>query len=166
MNDFSSKCANINLVITDVDGVLTDGTIYFSKEGEALKKFSVRDGMGVELLHEKKIKVILLTRENSEIVKKRGEKIKADKTILNIQNKKDELEKIQSEFNVERENIAYIGDDLNDLEIMLSVGFSATPADGHSKIKQIADFICNCNGGNGAFREFCEVILDNRGASD
>tara|TARA_Y100001936_G_C16050495_1_gene657502 strand:- start:279 stop:773 length:495 start_codon:yes stop_codon:yes gene_type:complete len=162
MKDFFDKCSNITLVITDVDGVLTDGTVYFSSRGEEMKKFNMRDGMGVELLHKNKIKVILLTKENSKIVKKRGEKISADKIILGIQNKKNELEKIQNEFKIDKKNIAYIGDDLNDLEIMSSVGFSATPSDGHPKIKDIADYICDSSGGNGAFREFSELILDSK----
>ena len=161
--ELESKLKEIKLVISDVDGVLTDGGIYFSSEGESLKKFNVKDGMGVELLHENNIKVILLTRENSEIVKKRGEKINVDKTILGIMNKKEELEKIKIEFSIEKECIAYIGDDLNDLEIMSSVGFSATPHDGHKQIKNVSDYICNSKGGEGAFRELAELIIDNGG---
>ncbi len=160
-NELESKLREIKLVISDVDGVLTDGGIYFSDTGESLKKFNVKDGMGVELLHKNNIKVILLTRENSEIVKKRGEKINVDKVILGIMNKKNELEKIKIEFQVEKKDIAYIGDDLNDLEIMSSVGFSATPYDGHKQIKHISNYICKTKGGNGAFREFAELIIDN-----
>ncbi len=159
-NELESKLKKVKLVISDVDGVLTDGGIYFSNTGESLKKFNVKDGMGVELLHENNIKVILLTRENSEIVKKRGEKINVDKTILGIMNKKKELEKIKIEFEVENNCIAYIGDDLNDLEIMSSVGFSATPCDGHNQIKDMADYICKRKGGDGAFRELAELIIN------
>jgi len=159
MKSLLQKCKKIKLVISDVDGVLTDGGIYFSNQGESLKKFNVKDGMGVELLHNKKIKTVLMTREKSSIVKKRGQKIKSDKIMLGIMNKYKELEKIKKEFNVENENIAYIGDDINDLEIMKSVGLSATPSDGHIKIKSISNYICKKNGGEGAFREFAELIL-------
>ena len=166
MEKLIEKCREIELVISDVDGVLTDGGIYFSSMGESLKKFNVRDGMGVELLHDNHIKVILLTRENSDIVKLRGKKINADKTILGIKNKKNELIKIQNELKIEPKNIAYIGDDLNDLEIMLSVGLSGTPSDGHSEIKSISDYVCHNSGGNGAFREFIELILKHRRKND
>tara|TARA_B110000014_G_C19990744_1_gene513144 strand:- start:173 stop:664 length:492 start_codon:yes stop_codon:yes gene_type:complete len=159
MKSLLQKCKKIKLVISDVDGVLTDGGIYFSNQGESLKKFNVKDGMGVELLHNKKIKTVLMTREKSSIVKKRGQKIKSDKIMLGIMNKYKELEKIKKEFHVENENIAYIGDDINDLEIMKSVGLSATPSDGHTKIKSISNYICKKNGGEGAFREFAELIL-------
>jgi len=160
MKKLLKKCEKIKIVISDVDGVLTDGGIYFSDKGESLKKFNVKDGMGVELLHKNKIKTILMTREKSNIVKKRGQKIKSDKTMLGIMNKKNQLVKIKKEFHVQYENIAYIGDDVNDLEIMKAVGLSATPHDGHIKIKAISDYICKKNGGDGAFREFSELILE------
>ena len=91
----------------------------------------------------------------------RGEKINADKIILGIKNKFDELEKLKQEFNVNSKEIGYIGDDLNDLEIMSSVGFAGTPFDGHEKIKEVSDYICEKRGGHGAFREFAEIIIEN-----
>ena len=112
------KCKLIKLVITDVDGVLTDGGMYYSEKGEILKKFNAKDGMGVEILSQYKIKTILLTRENSNIVKKRGSKIKTAATYIGILNKKSQLKKISKKFKVPLTRIAYIGDDLNDLEIM------------------------------------------------
>ena len=161
MSKITQICKKIKIVISDVDGVLTDGGVYYSEKGESLKKFNVKDGMGVELLHNKNIKVILLTRENSKIVQMRGEKINADKIILGIKNKFDELEKLKQEFNVNSKEIGYIGDDLNDLEIMSSVGFAGTPFDGHEKIKEVSDYICEKRGGHGAFREFAEIIIEN-----
>ena len=86
-NKLNQKCKKIKLVVTDVDGVLTDGGMYYSEKGEIMKKFNAKDGMGVELLLQNNIKTILLTRENSTIVKKRGLKIKAASTIIGIQNK-------------------------------------------------------------------------------
>ena len=154
------KVKKIKIVLTDVDGVLTDGGVYFSSKGESLKKFNMRDGMGVELLHKNNIKTVLITKENSKIVKKRGKKIKADGIFMGITDKKKYLSKIKKKFLLETKNIAYIGDDVNDLEIMKSVGFSATPSDGHITIKQISDYICKNNGGNGAFREFVDLILE------
>ena len=112
------KCKLIKLVITDVDGVLTDGGMYYSEKGEILKKFNAKDGMGVEILLRHRVKTILLTRENSNIVKKRGAKIKTAATYIGILDKKSQLKKISKKFKVPPTKIAYIGDDLNDLEIM------------------------------------------------
>jgi len=153
------KCKNIKLVITDVDGVLTDGSMYYSDQGEVLKRFNTHDGMGVELLLRNDIRTILMTREKSIIAKKRGKKINAVTTYINIKNKKEQLEKICRLFNVNEEQIAYIGDDLNDYEIMKSVGFCATPANGVKQIKSIAHYVCQLSGGNGAFREVADLIL-------
>ena len=156
------KCKLIKLVITDVDGVLTDGGMYYSEKGEILKKFNAKDGMGVEILSQYKIKTILLTRENSNIVKKRGSKIKTAATYIGILNKKSQLKKISKKFKVPFTRIAYIGDDLNDLEIMKLVGFAATPADGIKDLRKIVDYVCKNNGGHGAFREIADLLVLSR----
>ena len=131
-------CKKIKLVITDVDGVLTDGGMYYSDKGEIMKKFNTKDGMGVELLLKNNIKTILMTKENSIIAKKRGKKINAVATYINVKNKEEELDKICKKFNVSKSEIGYVGDDLNDYKIMKMVGFSATPANGVKQIKNIA----------------------------
>ena len=159
MVNSKQKLKDIKLVITDVDGVLTDAGIYYNKNGEFLKKFNTRDSFGMELLLEKNIKTVMLTRENSEIVKQRAKKIKIVDLFSNIKNKKSILSKIQKKYSVKINEIAYIGDDINDLEIMKSVGFCASPNDGISQIKKISDYVCILNGGQGAFREFAELIL-------
>ena len=100
-----------------------------------------------------------MTKENSIIVKKRGKKMNVADTYVNIKNKEHELEKICKIFDVKKNEIAYIGDDLNDYGIMKKVGFSVTPNDGIEKIKKIADYICKKNGGEGAFREMADLIL-------
>ena len=153
------KCKLIKLVITDVDGVLTDGGMYYSEKGEILKKFNAKDGMGVEILSQYKIKTILLTRENSNIVKKRGRKIKTAATYIGILNKKSQLKKISKKFKVPLTRIAYIGDDLNDLEIMKLVGFAAMPSDGIKDLRKIVYYVCKNNGGHGAFREIADLIV-------
>ena len=149
----------IKLVITDVDGVLTDGGMYYSNKGEIMKKFNTKDGMGVELLLKNNIKTILMTKENSIIVKKRGKKMNVAATYVNINNKEQELEKICKKFDVKTSEIAYIGDDLNDYKIMKLVGFSATPANGISQLKKIVNFTSNVNGGDGVFRDVSDMIL-------
>ena len=161
-NKLKQKCKKIKLVVTDVDGVLTDGGMYYSEKGEIMKKFNAKDGMGVELLLQNNIKTVLLTRENSKIAKKRGLKIKAASIITGIQNKELHLEKICRKFRVSPKEIAYIGDDVNDIEISRLVGVSAVPIDGILPLKKIVDYICKNKGGNGAFREFVDLIIISR----
>jgi len=152
------KCKKIKLIITDVDGVLTDGGMYYSAKGEEFKKFNAIDGMAVELLRKQGIKTVFMTKENSQIAKQRGKKVQAA-AVVNIISKEKLLPKICHRFSVEAEEIAYIGDDINDFEIMKLVGFSATPVNGLYQVKKIADYICKSRGGEGAFREFTDLIL-------
>ena len=154
-----NKIKNIKLVLTDVDGVLTDGGMYYSADGEYMKKFNTRDSMGMELLLNYKIKTVLITRENSKIVKKRVQKIQTVDLYSGVLDKKDLLPKILKKYNVKYDEIAYIGDDINDIDIMKSVGFSVTPSDGNYRVKKISDYICDLKGGEGAFREFADIIL-------
>ena len=153
-----SKCKKIKLILSDVDGVLTDGGMYYSDQGEIMKKFNTRDGMAILLL-EKNIPTILISGENSKIVIARAKKIHAAEAIIRIKNKEILLPKLCKKYNVKNSEIAYIGDDLNDFKIMEKVGFSVTPNDGIEKIKKIADYICKKNGGEGAFREMADLIL-------
>lgn len=147
------------MLITDVDGVLTDGGMYYSEKGEVLKKFNAKDGMGVEILKNNGIKTVFLTRENSKIVRLRGKKVKADGIYINISFKERELLKICKKFNVSPNEVAYIGDDINDITIISKVGLSACPNDAVKDVKQKSDYICKLNGGEGVFREFAELIL-------
>ena len=155
-----TKYKKIKLIITDVDGVLTDGGMYYSEKGELLKKFNTKDGMAVELLHKASIKTIFLTGENSKIVKIRAKKVKADDCHINIKQKEKIFSEICKKFNVKPFNVAYIGDDVNDLKIMSCVGLTACPSDAQKQIKLISDLKCEKEGGKGAFREFANVILD------
>ncbi len=155
-----SKAEKIKLIITDVDGVLTDTGIYYSPTGEALKRYSIRDGMGVERLRKYvDIETIIITGENSGTVKSRAEKLKITQVYLGVKDKEALLEEIKKKNQLSSENIAYIGDDSNDYDIMKLVGFTATPADGMSFIKEISDYVCEAKGGYGAFREFAELII-------
>ena len=153
------KIKKIKLVISDIDGVLTDGGMYYSSTGEFLKKFNTKDSFGMELLLKNGIKTIFLTREKSIINEKRAEKIAIVDLYSGIKNKEMLIPKILKKYNVTLDEIAYIGDDLNDLQFMNQVGFSATPCDGIFDIKKISDYICKSSGGNGSFREFSDLIL-------
>lgn len=157
--DIQIKLKKIKLVITDVDGVLTDGGMYYTENGEFMKKFNTRDSMGMELLLEKGVKTVLLTRENSKIVKKRADKIRIVDLYSGILDKKSILGEIAKKYAVINDEIAYIGDDVNDIEIMEIVGFAATPSDGASKVKEISDYVCKVKGGEGAFRELADLVI-------
>jgi len=154
-----SKCKKIKLVITDVDGVLTDGGRYYSDKKEIFKKFHVRDGMGVNLLLRNEIKTVIITKEISKIVNFWAKEMNISKVYSGIKIKENELEKICKHYKILPSEIAFIGDDVNDLELMKKVGFSATPFDGILQAKKIANYVCKASGGNGALREIADLIL-------
>jgi len=150
---------HIKLVLTDVDGVLTDGGRYYSPKGEVLKKFHTRDGMGVNILLRNGIKTAIVTKENSSVTNKWAKDMNISFVYKGIQHKEKELPKICRKFKVTPDQIAYIGDDVNDAKLLSSVGISATPNDGIPILKKTVDFVCKNNGGSGAFREFVDHIL-------
>jgi 3-deoxy-D-manno-octulosonate 8-phosphate phosphatase (KDO 8-P phosphatase) len=154
-----NKCKNIKIILTDVDGVLTDGGRYYSEKGETLKKFHVRDGMGINILLRNGIKTIIITKENSKITKKWAKEMNVTKVISGSIKKEAELSKICQEFNVSKKELAYIGDDVNDFNLLQLVGFSAVPNDANENIKKNVDYVCVKNGGNGAFREIGDMIF-------
>ena len=156
------KCSIIKLVITDVDGVLTDGGMYYSNKGDVMKKFHARDGMGVTLLKKQNIPTIIITKEETKTVKEWSKKMSINHLYDGIQNKSSLLKKITQKYNVQPKNIAFIGDDINDIELLEKVGFSATPHDGIMETKKICDYVCKNIGGYGAFRELADLILSSK----
>jgi 3-deoxy-D-manno-octulosonate 8-phosphate phosphatase (KDO 8-P phosphatase) len=161
MNDeLIAKAAKIKLLLTDCDGVLTDGGVYYGENGEVLKKFNIRDGMGVERLRNlANVETGIITGEVSPSVQKRAEKLKITELHLGIKDKPAILLEILKRKNLQPDEIAYIGDDVNDIEIMKMVGLTACPADAMIFNKNIANYICENKGGEGAFREFAELII-------
>tara|TARA_Y100000996_G_scaffold408538_2_gene387757 strand:- start:11 stop:541 length:531 start_codon:yes stop_codon:yes gene_type:complete len=159
--EIMKKCSDVKIIISDVDGVLTDGGMYYGENGEIMKKFNTKDGMGVELSR-KEIKVVLMTKEESKIVLKRAKKMKVDKTYIGVEKKEKLLPEICKIYKITKEEIAYIGDDMNDYNIMKEVGFSITPNDGINNIKKISNYICKLNGGEGVLREAIDLILFNK----
>ncbi len=154
------KLQKIKIVLTDNDGVLTDTGVYYSTKGEEFKRFSIRDGMGVERLRKYAgIETIIITGEESGSVRSRAVKLKIKEYYLGVDKKAEILPEIMKKNNVKPENIAFIGDDSNDVELMKLIGLKVTPADGMSFIKEMADYICDNRSGNGAFRELAELIL-------
>jgi len=156
------KIMKIKMLAMDVDGTLTDGSMYYSENGEQLKRFNVRDGMSIHLLENSGIIPAIITSENSSITKARAKKLNISQVILGSRNKTEDIKKLALDNNIKLEEIAYIGDDINDLHVIKIVGFSGCPADSTELIKQNVDYICKSEGGRGAVREFVELILINQ----
>ena len=153
------KCSKIKIVLTDVDGVLTDGGMYYSSKGDIMKKFHARDGMGVTLLRKHNIHTIIVTKEKNAIIKQWAKKMKIKKLYDGMVKKESILKKICKNFSVIPEQVAFIGDDVNDLQLLKTVGLSAVPNDGISMAKMICNYVCKNKGGKAAFREFADLIL-------
>lgn len=151
--------SEIKYLVLDVDGVFTDGRVAVTKDGELSKTFSLRDGMGIELLRLEKVEVIVMTSENSLIVAKRMEKLKLDYVFLGVKDKYSKIEQFLLDKKIDRSNIAYIGDDINDLSNICSCGLTFTPIDGIEKVKDCADYILHNKGGDKAIREAIEIII-------
>lgn len=158
-NELYEKLKKVKLLAMDVDGTLTDAGMYFTENGEASKRFSTRDGMGVVLLRKAGIDSAIITSENSRIVEARAQKLAIEHVILGSHNKEFALKELCRKLKLDLEEIAYIGDDVNDAYAMRIVGISACPADSVDYIKNIANYLCKANGGYGAVREFAELIL-------
>lgn len=156
------KCLKIKLIMTDVDGVLTDGGRYYSDRGEIFKKFHVRDGMGVNLLLRNGISTVIITKEDSKLVDYWAEAMNITKVYSRVKIKENQLKRICKTYRLLPSQIAFIGDDVNDLELMKSVGFSATPYDGIVQAKKIATYICKARGGEGVLREVADIILQEK----
>lgn len=157
------RAAKIRLVAMDVDGTLTDGSMYFSAEGEALKRFSTRDGMGITLLQRSSIECVIITSENSLIAQRRAEKLRIKHVILHSHNKTDDLRVLLEDLQCPFDAVAYIGDDVNDVPVMQCCGLVACPSDAVTAVKQVSHYVCNAPGGNGAVRELSELILTSQG---
>lgn len=158
-----AKC--IRLLLTDCDGVLTDGGVYYSDEGERMKRFSARDGMGVERLRDAGIATAIVTGERSACVQKRAEKLGITAVYLGVRRKADLLDRILAESHCNPDEVATIGDDVNDLELLErvgTVGLTAAPADAMPEVLRRVHYWTNRRGGHGAFREFAEWILSMR----
>lgn len=156
---FAEKAPDIRLFLTDVDGVLTDAGMYYTEAGDELKKFNTRDGMGLALLRKVGVLTGIVTSENTSLVERRATKLNLDILRQGVRDKAVVLAELLKELQLEPSQVAYIGDDLNDLGIIQNVGLSASPADAAAEIIQYADYICQRRGGEGCVREFVEKIL-------
>lgn len=149
----------IRFLVMDVDGTLTDGKIYMSSQGELFKAFDIKDGYTIYTLDKIGIIPIIITGRVSEIVERRATELKITEIHQGVRDKMSKLQEVLSKYNGNIDEVAYIGDDYNDKECMIECGYSGCPSDSEPDIKPYVDYVCSCNGGKGALREFVKQII-------
>ena len=152
----------IKLFLTDVDGTLTDGGMYYTAEGDVMKCFYVRDGMGMQLLQKAGVKVGIITSENTPIVEKRARKLGVDFLYQGVgfNRKVEAVEDLCQQLGISMSEVAYIGDDVNDIALLSVVGLAACPQDAEDQVKTVEGImVTHKQGGKGAVREFAKYIL-------
>lgn len=166
-DELLARAGRIKLVISDNDGVFTDNGVYYGESGEVMKRYSIRDGMGVERLREKGIETAIMTGELSPSVRKRAEKLKMERSWLGIKDKLAMLPKVLEETGLQLSELAYIGDDVNDVAIMEAIaaeGLAACPGDATPFVRPLVHYRAEHAGGHGAFRDFAEWLIEMRSA--
>lgn len=155
--------STIKLIFTDIDGVWTDGGMYYDNAGNEWKKFNTSDSAGILFARAAGIKVAIVTGEETLIVKRRAEKLKVEYVFQGVVDKLTIASKLCAELGISLRECAYIGDDINDIGLLKAVGFSGCPLNAPSYIKELAHYVTTLAGGEGAFREFVERILSDLG---
>ncbi len=160
------RARRVKLLITDIDGVMTDGRIVYSVYGDELKFFDVTDGFGISLLHRVGIKTVIITAKKSRIVKLRARDLKVAKAYAGFIDKRIPFEDVLKRFKIPEDEICFIGDDLIDIPILNRVGFAVSVPNGMEEVKLIAHHVTAKPGGRGAVREICELILKSQNKWD
>ncbi len=160
--DIEKKLQDIQLLLLDVDGVLTDGSINYDNNGNEIKTFSVKDGLGIRMLKDSGIDVGIITGRSSEALLHRCKNLKIEHIFDGISDKEKALKEILVKFDLNADNTCFIGDDFPDIPAMKRVGLSVAVGDAHNELKKIADITTKANGGKGAVREICERILSSK----
>ncbi|MBH0191182.1 MAG: HAD hydrolase family protein [Nitrospira sp.] len=158
-----SLLRHIRLFATDVDGVLTDAGMYYSESGDEWKKFNTRDGMGIKLLQRAGLITAIVTQERTRLVARRAEKLAIPELHQGVMDKLSVIRDIAARHGISLDQVAYIGDDVNDIEALKAVGLSASPADGLPEVVRVVKYLCQKKGGEGAVRELAEMILKAQG---
>ncbi|MEC4681493.1 MAG: HAD hydrolase family protein [Nitrospirota bacterium] len=149
----------LKLFATDVDGVLTDAGMYYGESGEELKKFHTRDGMGIKLLQAEGVVTAIITMEQTKIVARRAKKLGISEVFQGAKDKVSVLTHLSGKLGIPFEQMAYMGDDVNDVAALQTVGYAAAPADCVDQVRQVVHYICHKKGGEGAVREVIDMIL-------
>jgi 3-deoxy-D-manno-octulosonate 8-phosphate phosphatase (KDO 8-P phosphatase) len=165
MNLIRDKASQIEMIIFDVDGVLTDGSLFYDNQGQEYKAFNSKDGHGIRMLMDGGIKLALLTGRKSDLVLHRAENLKIPPELIyqGYRDKRPAFAELCEKTGIKPEHIAYVGDDVVDLPVMSKVGLAIAVADAHPFVKQHADWVTEKAGGRGAAREICEMLLDAQG---
>lgn len=158
-----SRAARLRLMGFDVDGVMTDGRLYFSAQGEELKVFNSLDGHGIKMLRDACVEVAIISGRSSAALEQRAENLGIELLYMGVADKRACLHDLLARLNIQAEETGYMGDDVVDLPILRSCGFSSTPADGHPLVRHHVHYVAQHDGGRGAVREVCDFILTAQG---
>lgn len=157
--DYRSRVAHIKLLVFDVDGVLTDGSLLVGPDGEAMKVFYCQDGLGISLAHKAGLKTAIITARQSRMVSARGEELKIGTVYQGAADKAEALKDLLDRHSFDAAEVAYVGDDINDLPVLTRVGLACAPANAVTEVKERAHYVASHSGGQGAVREIIEMIL-------
>jgi len=160
MQDIQQKAQQIRLVIFDVDGVLTDGSLFLGDDGQEYKAFNSKDGHGMKMLQASGVAIAIITGRTSEVVRIRMHSLGIAHVFQGIEDKAGAYEELKQKLDLIDAQIAYVGDDIVDLPVMTRVGLSICVADGHALVRQHAHWTTHQAGGRGAAREVCELLMD------
>lgn len=161
--ELTAKMANIRLAVFDVDGVLTDGRLYFLADGSEFKTFNTLDGQGIKMLQRSGIETAIITGRSSAVVERRAQNLGITHLFQGREDKLTALNELLAKVNLTHQQVAYLGDDLPDLAAIRKVAFGAAVANADDFVKAHADYVTQAYGGQGAAREFCQVILHAQG---
>lgn len=162
MMDQKELAKKVKLIIMDVDGTLSDGRFFILPNGETVKSFDVKDGTGIIFARLAGIKTAIITGKSSKIVRKRADELQVDDYYEGVYNKTIPFFELLKKYDIQKEEVAYIGDDIGDAEVMGMVGFAAAVGDAHPLIKRVSHYIAKRYGGRGAVREVIDFIIDNQ----
>ena len=165
-NDMNDKLKNIQLLLLDVDGVMTDGGIIYDASGLETKRFNVRDGHGIKMLQRHGVEVGIITGRTSIVVDNRAKELGISLVYQGALKKLESYEDVKARTGLDDSRIAYMGDDIIDVPVMRRVAFAATPVDGLAEVRAVAHYVAALGGGRGAVREVCDLILKARGVWD
>ncbi len=164
--DSKTRAQKIKLLILDVDGVLTNGEIIFSRDGDAMKVFNPTDGLGLSIAQRNGIHIAIITGRQSDMVRLRAMELKIPDIYQGFMDKLQALAELQDKYGLSDDEIAYVGDDLNDLPVLMRAGLACAPANAVEDVKSRVHYVCRREGGRGAVREIVEMILQAQGKWD
>lgn len=163
MQDAAARAARVRLMIFDVDGILTDGSLHYGPQGELIKTFNVLDGHGIKLLQQSGVPAAIISARQSEIVARRAADLGIRHLYQGVHDKKTAFEQLLAQTGIAPENCGFIGDDVIDLPILLRAGFAASVPNAHAEVRSRVHYVTQAGGGRGAARELCDFILRAQG---